>query len=104
MLRKTEISQSSSFQCFVHYTSRRYHYNADWPLLIICPSSLRHTWAGEIAKWLEIDDESIQIITSSKQRPDSLIVIVSYDIAAKIADALAAFKVIVADEVRCTSP
>lgn len=43
-----------------------YHYSDDWPLLIICPSSLRHTWAGEIAKWLEIDESSIQVHHQSR--------------------------------------
>jgi SWI/SNF-related matrix-associated actin-dependent regulator 1 of chromatin subfamily A len=77
----------------------RYHYNAEWPLLIICPSSLRFTWQGEITKWLGIETESIQIISSGKQKPESLIVIVSYDIAARIPKALAGFSVVIADEV-----
>jgi len=108
-----------------------YHFSDDWPLLIICPSSLRHTWAGEIAKWLEIDETSIQvsarthsrththarththihththtcarththqIISTGKQKPDNLICIISYDLAAKMPDQLNRFKIIIADE------
>lgn len=75
-----------------------YHYSTEWPLLIICPSSLRHTWAEELKRWLEIGDENIQIITSGKQRPSNLICIVSYDLAAKMPDVLKSFKIIIADE------
>jgi SWI/SNF-related matrix-associated actin-dependent regulator 1 of chromatin subfamily A len=27
-------------------------YQEDWPLLIVCPSSLRFTWQDELIKWL----------------------------------------------------
>lgn len=27
-------------------------YERDWPLLIICPSALKHVWYEEIRKWL----------------------------------------------------
>lgn len=29
-----------------------YLYKSDWPLFIVTPSSLRHTWKDEILKWL----------------------------------------------------
>jgi SNF2 family DNA or RNA helicase len=28
------------------------HYQDQWPLLIVCPSSMKHTWASELEKWL----------------------------------------------------
>ena len=27
-------------------------YFSEWPLLVLCPSSLRYNWKSEIAKWM----------------------------------------------------
>ena len=54
------------------------YFSSEWPLLVICPSSLRHTWSGEIGKWLGIGEENIQIITAGKQKPSNLICIIRY--------------------------
>jgi len=43
-------------------------YEDEWPLVIICPSSLRFTWAKEIEKWLEIPQFLIDIIMTTKQK------------------------------------
>ena len=75
-----------------------YHFAAEWPLLIVCPSSLRFTWAAEIDKWLGIDGDAVQVLVSAKDSPTALICIVSYDIATKLAPRLGAFRVVVADE------
>lgn len=32
------------------------YYSDLWPVLVICPSSLRYTWKSEIEKWLNIDN------------------------------------------------
>ncbi|KAL7753520.1 hypothetical protein RI367_001295 [Sorochytrium milnesiophthora] len=32
------------------------YYQQEWPCLVICPSSLRLTWASEIEKWLHIPE------------------------------------------------
>eukprot|EP00039_Didymoeca_costata_P010504 m.141447 g.141447 ORF g.141447 m.141447 type:complete len:701 (-) comp14851_c0_seq3:3-2105(-) len=74
------------------------HYSSEWPLLIICPSSLRINWAEEVQQWLGIGEEQIQVITTGKQRPNRLICIISYDLATKMAADLARFKVVIVDE------
>lgn len=79
------------------------YYKNDWPCLIICPSSLRLTWASEIHKWLNIDEEYIQIIFSTKDiiKSSSKIVIVSYDLISRkgMSDQIKnKFNVVVADE------
>jgi SWI/SNF-related matrix-associated actin-dependent regulator 1 of chromatin subfamily A len=43
-----------------------YLYRKDWPLVIICPSSLRLIWRDEILNWCKvIKEEQIQILSSS---------------------------------------
>jgi len=79
------------------------YYKSDWPCLIICPSSLRLTWASEIHKWLNIDEEDIQIIFSTKDiiKSSSKIVVVSYDLISRkgMGDQVKnKFNVVVADE------
>jgi SWI/SNF-related matrix-associated actin-dependent regulator 1 of chromatin subfamily A len=35
-----------------------YLYRKDWPLMVICPSSLRLTWRDEILNWVKCIYES----------------------------------------------
>ncbi|KAI9014126.1 P-loop containing nucleoside triphosphate hydrolase protein [Hyaloraphidium curvatum] len=80
------------------------YYKSAWPALIICPSSLRHTWKGEMKRWLKLEDDDIQVISAGKDRIDDrkLMTIISYDLAAKeeIAEELLrlGFACVVADE------
>jgi len=80
------------------------YYRSDWPCLIICPSSLRLTWSSEIQKWLNIEEEYIQVIFTAKDiiRPSSQIVIINYDLVSRgnMIEQIqkAKFNVIVADE------
>ena len=75
-------------------------YRSEWPLLIISPSSVRMNWGEEFKKWLEVCPLDINVVMTAKEKFDSLINIVSYDLVHKMLDQLKdkKFKVIIADE------
>jgi SWI/SNF-related matrix-associated actin-dependent regulator of chromatin subfamily A-like protein 1 len=79
-----------------------YLYRNDWPLLVICPSSLRLTWRDEIMNWIKLPEEEIQIFGSSfdEFNPKCNAYIISYNIANRLAGALMRrnFRVAIADE------
>jgi len=60
-----------------------FYFNKDWPLLIICPASLRVNWSIELEKWLSpwIKPQDINIIIHGKSNVNSKINIISYDLA-----------------------
>ncbi|KAI9006965.1 P-loop containing nucleoside triphosphate hydrolase protein, partial [Hyaloraphidium curvatum] len=62
-----------------------YYSPADWPVLVVCPSSLRLNWRNEFRKWLHLTDDQVQIVFSSSDKisPDSRVVVVSYDLASR---------------------
>ena len=38
----------------------------DWPLLVVCPASLRYVWAAELEKWLpELPVSAVHVATPS---------------------------------------
>jgi len=92
------------------------YYHRDWPLLIICPSSLRLTWQDEICKWLPfMQRDHIFVVTKQREGqavlskdPDHKdvqgrtfgIVIISYDIATALGDELkkAKYRCVIVDE------
>ena len=64
-------------------------YADDWPIVIICPSSLRYNWREEILKWMPwIKHSDVHLITYGRESIHnySKIYIMSYDIAVKICD------------------
>ncbi|TNV86830.1 hypothetical protein FGO68_gene8511 [Halteria grandinella] len=85
-------------------------YAEDWPLLIVCPSSLRFTWQDELQKWLSpwyIEDPATDIclIRNGKDagllnKTDAKIYIISYELATKMSNQIMqrGIKMIIADE------
>lgn len=94
-------------------------YKAEWPLLVMCPSSARYHWEAELLKWLDRDvlkKEEIQVVKAGRERlhETSKVVILSYSLALRLKEVLRApvrsagvavghrqqarFRVVVADE------
>lgn len=63
-------------------------YMDDWPLLIVCPSSLRLNWKEEILRWLEtdLDEDDVRVVMTGKDVDRSVrkVNIVSYDLIRKM--------------------
>ncbi|KAJ1529359.1 hypothetical protein ONE63_006147 [Megalurothrips usitatus] len=78
-------------------------YHEEWPLLIVCPSSMRFQWVAEIHKHLKnVNQDKIYVITQRKDNvPDyAEVVIISYDLTNTCKDQLLAkkFGVVIMDE------
>jgi len=65
-------------------------YPRDWPLLVICPSSLRATWRDEAERWVPKEImaapwEEVHVVRKGNDqiRDGTRMVIVSYDLAAQ---------------------
>jgi len=92
------------------------YYRAEWPLLIITPSSLTFTWKVELLKWLsgEVVPDDIQLIKKSsdemveydtarnESRPRCAVTIMSYGLATRKQAELSAqrglFGMVICDE------
>eukprot|EP00928_Gymnodinium_smaydae_P078931 TRINITY_DN62983_c0_g1_i1.p1 TRINITY_DN62983_c0_g1~~TRINITY_DN62983_c0_g1_i1.p1 ORF type:complete len:776 (-),score=190.93 TRINITY_DN62983_c0_g1_i1:157-2427(-) len=61
-------------------------YLEDWPLLVICPSSLRWVWREQVLQWLPdlVEPEEVQIIKKGSDTfvPDAKVWITSYHMLA----------------------
>jgi len=66
--------------------SLSYIYRDSWPVLIVCPGSMKYSWKGEIQTWLGLKDHRINIINSSRQRisAEAYFYIISYDLVKNI--------------------
>lgn len=59
-------------------------YRIEWPLLIVCPSSVRFTWRSAVIRWMpSIPEEDILVITSGKDSLEGQVIIISYDLLAR---------------------
>eukprot|EP01147_Barroeca_monosierra_P009179 gene9179-1470_t len=76
------------------------YYKHEWPLLIVCPSSLKLTWAMELEHWLGLGDDVVQIVHNGKEKLTHAVCILSYDLARVQKEELRQrkFRIIIADE------
>ena len=78
-----------------------YIFKHEWPLLIICPPSLKLNWQNEIKRWYsDIQSHQIQLINNAKTafRTNVLIMIVSYDLAWRMKEVFDHVRIVIADE------
>ena len=79
-------------------------YQKDWPVLIICPSSLKFAWRDEVSHWLSelVDKKEIQVIKNSKNdfKENIKYYIISYELSVRMIEKIAEknFQYIIADE------
>ena len=66
--------------------SLAYIYRDSWPVLIVCPGSMKYLWKGEIQTWLGLKDYRINILNSSKQKisQEAYFYIISYDLVRNV--------------------
>ena len=80
-------------------------YFHDWPLLVVCPSSMRYQWRQEFLRFLPSQHPStIVVMDSSKDfAADARVLIVSYDLLSRCADQLrgVGFRSAIMDESHC---
>lgn len=60
-------------------------FKSDWPLIIVCPSSLRYQWLNSLNRWLpHVSNKDILVITDTKEHLSrTSITIISYDLLAR---------------------
>ena len=79
-------------------------YQKEWPVLVICPSSLKFAWRDEITLWLSeiLKKDEVQVIRNSKNdfKPDKKYYIISYDLSVRMVSKIIdqKFNYIIADE------
>ncbi|XP_059152486.1 SWI/SNF-related matrix-associated actin-dependent regulator of chromatin subfamily A-like protein 1 [Physella acuta] len=78
------------------------YYRKEWPLLVVCPSSVRFDWAQQICKWLpSVAACDVNVIETTKMSATSgLVNIISYDLLSRKGSEIPVdfFKVIIMDE------
>lgn len=63
-----------------------HYYKDSWPLLIVCPSSIKFTWKTELIKFLpSVEASSVLVVTTSRDVVNKAnVVITSYDLMKSI--------------------
>jgi SWI/SNF-related matrix-associated actin-dependent regulator 1 of chromatin subfamily A len=77
-----------------------YIYRYEWPLLIICPPTLKLNWQNEVKRWYpDIQPPQIQLINNKKTalKVSVQIMIVSYDLAWRMKDMFDNVRVVIVD-------
>lgn len=79
------------------------YYRHEWPLLVVCPSSVRYNWKQELLSWLnDLNDTDINVIMSGSNKIDTnyAVTIMSYDLCVRMDSQLRTteFNIIIADE------
>ena len=66
--------------------SLAYIYRDSWPVLIVCPGSMKYLWKSEIRTWLGLKEHRINIINTSRQKlsSEAYFYIISYDLIKNI--------------------
>ena len=60
-------------------------FRQEWPLLVVCPSSMRFAWKDAALKWISgLEPEDITVITSGKDYLcNGRMLVISYDLLSK---------------------
>ncbi|KYQ90093.1 SNF2-related domain-containing protein [Tieghemostelium lacteum] len=62
-----------------------HYFKEQWPLLIVCPSSLRDNWAREIKKWFGMwSSLDVNVMLTGQHKADAVINIISYDLVSSL--------------------
>jgi SWI/SNF-related matrix-associated actin-dependent regulator 1 of chromatin subfamily A len=77
-------------------------YRDEWPVMIICPSSLRESWSAAIQEWLGVPEKRVRVVHSGKDAEGTVFgtfqfLVISYGFLDKIKDS-GMFNIVVVDE------
>jgi len=78
------------------------YYRQAWPVLVICPSTMRYSWEASVSRWLpSVSKQDINVISSGKDFiGQSLFTIISFDLVNKKSEDLRKknFQFVIVDE------
>lgn len=78
------------------------YYKSDWPLLIVCPSSVKLAWAEALVQWVPwLTHDHVNVVSCTKDSATrGLVNVISYDLLSRLSAEVQAkqFKAVIADE------